>query len=157
MPWKAIVRGGLLFGLIAGIFGIAVVLIASLIGNEASPSMATKFVVSGLGFLIFGGAGRRIGLEFKAAAPAWRMGALAGALSELIRTFGASLVLALLPAGQALFNRLPSQQQRLATDPLYVASTLALDVLVVTVFGGLVGWLGAWASLQFGPPTKPGS
>ena len=61
MPWKAIIRGGLLFGVFAGLFGMAVELIAALIGHEVSSSMTTAFVSATLGFLIIGGAGQRIG------------------------------------------------------------------------------------------------
>lgn len=155
MPWKAIIRGGLLFGVIAGIFGMAVELIAALIGNEVTSSMTTAFVSATLGFLIIGGAGQKIGQETKNVAPAWRLGALAGALGEVIRTVGASAVLSILPAGQVLFSRLTPQEQRQANDPVFLITTLAIQLVSATLFGALLGWLGAWAALRFGPPKTP--
>ena len=155
MPWKAIIRGGLLFGVIAGIFGMAVELIAALIGNEVRSSMTTAFVSATLGFLIIGGAGQKIGQETKNVAPAWRLGALAGALGEVIRTVGASAVLSILPAGQALFARLTPQEQRQDNDPVFLITTLAIQLVSATLFGALLGWLGAWAALRFGPPKTP--
>ena len=155
MPWKAIIRGGLLFGVIAGIFGMAVELIAALIGNEVRSSMTTAFVSATLGFLIIGGAGQKIGQETKNVAPAWRLGALAGALGEVIRTVGASAVLSILPAGQALFARLTPQEQRQENDPVFLITTLAIQLVSATLFGALLGWLGAWAALRFGPPKTP--
>ncbi len=155
MPWKAIIRGGLLFGVIAGIFGMAVELIAALVGREVTSSMTTAFVAAALGFLIIGGAGYKIGQDLKTVAPAWRLGALAGALSELIRTIGASAVLNIVPAGQALFARLTPQEQRQAQDPVFLITTLAIQIVSATLFGALLGWLGAWAALRFGPPKRP--
>jgi hypothetical protein len=155
MPWKAIIRGGLVFGVFAGIFGMAVELIAALIGHEVTSSMTTAFVSATLGFLIIGGAGQKIGTESKNVAPAWRLGALAGALGEVIRTVGASAVLSIVPAGQALFARLTPAEQRQAQDPAFLITTLAIQLVSATLFGALLGWLGAWAALRFGPPKTP--
>jgi hypothetical protein len=152
--WAKTVRAALIYGLLGGIFAMLVILIAFFVGHELTRNGASAFVSSVLSFLIIGGAARKLAIETKVVGVGWRMGALAGGLSELIGTIGSAIVLSLTPAAQATFARLGRQQNQ-SSDPGTLLATLVLDLAVVMVFGALFGSLGAWSALRFGPPSEP--
>ena len=83
------------------------------------------------------------------------MGAIAGGLSELMRTVVAAIILSYLPIGQAAFNRLSPADQRAASDTGTLVLNLSLDLALAIIFGALIGWLGAWSLLRFRPPREP--
>jgi hypothetical protein len=148
--WVKIVRSALVYGVLAGIFSMLVILIAFFVGHQSSRDGATGFVTALLSFLIIGGAARTLASETRVVGVGWRMGALAGGLSELIATMGSAIVLTLTPAAMARLSR-----QHQSADPGTVIATLVLDLVSVMIFGALLGWLGAWSALRFGPPSKP--
>jgi hypothetical protein len=153
--WAKTIRAALIYGVLAGIFGMLVILIAFFVGGQLTRTGPSAFVGSVLSFLIIGGAARKLAIETKVVGVGWRMGALAGGLSELIGTMGSAVVLSLTPAAQATFARLARQQQHQASDPGALLANLVLDLAVVMVFGALFGTLGAWSAHRFGPPSNP--
>ena len=108
-----------------------------------------------LTFLIFGGAGRRLAMATRSTTTAWQMGAIAGGVSELIRTIAVSIFLSLVPTGQAIFNRLSPSAQQAATDSASQIANLAVYLGAAIIFGGLAAWFGAWSLIRFGPPSAP--
>ena len=144
-----------MFGVIAGIFALLVRLVAVYATHDLTPTIFSNFVTSALGFLIIGGAGRKLAASTKSTNPALQMGAIAGGISELFHTVVAALILTYLPIGQAAFNRLSPAAKRDATDTGTQLFNLGLDLAVVIVFGAMIGWLGAWTLLTFRPPREP--
>src|SRR5260370_36561328 len=63
--------------------------------------MFSNFVNSALGFLIIGGAGRKLAASTKTTNPALQLGAIAGGISALFYAVGATLIFTYLPAGPA--------------------------------------------------------
>ncbi len=152
-----VLREGLVFGLIAGVFALLVRLVSVFATNDVMPTVFSDFVTSALGLLIIGGAGRKLAASTKGVGPAVPMGAIAGGISELFRTVLAALILSYLPVGQAAFNRLSPIEQRASSDLGNLILTLGLDLALAMAFGALIGWLGAWSLLRFRPPREPQS
>jgi hypothetical protein len=150
-----VLREGLVFGLIAGVFALLVRLVSVFATNDVMPTVFSDFVTSALGLLIIGGAGRKLAASTKGVGPAVPMGAIAGGISELFRTVLAALILSYLPVGQAAFNRLSPIEQRASSDLGSLILTLGLDLALAMAFGALIGWLGAWSLLRFRPPREP--
>ena len=150
-----VLREGLLFGVIGGLFALLVRLVAVYATHNLTPNTFENFVGSALGFLIIGSAGRKLAASTKSTNPALQMGAIAGGISELFHTVVAALVLSYLPVGQAAFNRLSPAAKREATDTGAQMINLGLDLAVVIVFGAMIAWLGAWSLLTFRPPREP--
>jgi hypothetical protein len=150
-----VIREGVVFGIIAGVFAVLVRLVAVYATHDLTPTMFSNFVNSALGFLIIGGAGRKLAASTKTTNPALQMGAIAGGISELFHTVVAAVILTYLPAGQAAFDRLTPAAKRQATDTGAQVINLGLDLAVVIVFGGMIAWLGAWSLLTFRPPREP--
>ncbi|MEA2635263.1 MAG: hypothetical protein QOH92_2030 [Chloroflexota bacterium] len=150
-----VIREGLIFGLIAGVFALLVRLVSVFATNDVTPTVFSDFVTSALGLLIIGGAGRKLAASTKGVGPAVPMGAIAGGISELFRTVLAALILSYLPVGQAAFNRLSPIEQRASSDLGNLILTLGLDLALAMAFGALIGWLGAWSLLRFRPPREP--
>jgi hypothetical protein len=150
-----VIRDGLVFGVIAGIFALLVRLVSVYATHDFTSSMFSNFVTSALGFLIIGGAGRKLAASTKTTNPAVQMGAIAGGISELFHTVVAAVILTYLPAGQDAFNRLSPAAKREATDTATQLFNLGLDLAVVIVFGAMIAWLGAWSLLTFRPPREP--
>ena len=150
-----VLREGLLFGVIGGLFALLVRLVAVYATHDLAPSMFENFVSSALGFLIIGGAGRKLAASTKSTNPAQQMGAIAGGISELFHSVVAALILTYLPVGQAAFDRLTPAAKRQAADTGGQLINLGLDLAIVIVFGAMIGWLGAWTLLTFRPPREP--
>ena len=144
-----------MFGVIAGVFALLVRLVAVYATHDLTPTVFSNFVTSALGFLIIGGAGRKLAASTKSTSPALQMGAIAGGISELFHTLVAAVILSYLPAGQAAFNRLSPVAKREATDMGAQMINLGLDLALVVLFGAMIGWLGAWSLLTFRPPREP--
>ena len=150
-----VIREGLLFGIIGGVFALLVRLVSVYATHDLTPTMYSNFVTSALGFLIIGGAGRKLAASTKSTNPALQMGAIAAGISELFHTVLAALILSYLPIGQAAFDRLSPAAKRLAEDTASQLVNLGLDLAIVIVFGAMIGWLGAWTLLTFRPPREP--
>jgi hypothetical protein len=150
-----VLREGLVFGLIAGVFALLVRLVSVFATNDVTPTVFSDFVTSALGLLIIGGAGRKLAASSKSVGPAVPMGAIAGGISELFRTVLAALILSYLPVGQTAFNHLSPLEQQQAADLGNLIVTLGLDLALAMAFGALIGWLGAWSLLRFRPPRAP--
>ena len=150
-----VLREGLVFGLIAGAFAVAVRLVAVFATNDVTPTPLSDFVTSALGLLIVGGAARKLAETTRETTPGLQMGAIAGGVSELMRTVLAAIILSYLPVGQAAFNRLSPAAQRAASDTGTLVVNLSLDLALAVIFGALIGWLGAWSLLRFRPPREP--
>ena len=150
-----IVRDGLLFGTIGGAFSVVVFLAAAYIAREFPLGTFSSLTGTVLSFLVFGSAGRRVAIATRSTTAAWQMGAIAGGISELIRTIAVSAFLTLSPTGQAIFNRMSPGAQQAATDTASQLANLAIYLGAAIVFGGLAAWLGAWSLIRFGPPSEP--
>ena len=150
-----VLREGLVFGVIAGVFALLVRLVSVFATNDVTPTVFSDFVTSALGLLIIGGAGRKLAASTKGVGPSVPMGAIAGGISELFRTVLAALILSYLPVGQAAFNHLSRLEQQQAADLGNLIVTLGLDLALAMAFGALIGWLGAWSLLRFRPPREP--
>ena len=150
-----VLREGLLFGVIGGLFALLVRLVAVYATHDLTPTMFENFVSSALGFLIIGGAGRKLAASTRSTNPALQMGAIAGGISELFHSVVAALILTYLPVGQAAFDRLSPAAKRQAADTGGQLINLGLDLAVVIAFGAMIGWLGAWTLLTFRPPREP--
>ena len=150
-----VLREGLLFGIIGGVFALLIRLVSVYATHDLTPTMFSNFVTSALGFLIIGGAGRKLAASTKSTNPALQMGAIAGGISEVFHTVLGALILSYLPVGQVAFNRLSPAAKRQATDTGSQMINLGLDLAVVIVFGAMIGWLGAWSLLTFRPPREP--
>ena len=150
-----VLREGLLFGVIGGLFALLVRLVAVYATHDLTPTMFENFVSSALGFLIIGGAGRKLAASTRSTNPALQMGAIAGGISELFHSVVAALILTYLPVGQAAFDRLSPAAKRQAADTGGQLINLGLDLAIVIVFGAMIGWLGAWTLLTFRPPREP--
>lgn len=150
-----IVRDGLLFGTIGGAFSVVVFLAAVYIAREFPLGTFSSLTGTVLTFLVFGSAGRRVAIATRSTTAAWQMGAIAGGISELIRTIAVSAFLTLSPTGQAIFNRMSPGAQQAATDTASQLANLAIYLGAAIVFGGLAAWLGAWSLIRFGPPSEP--
>ena len=123
-----VLREGLVFGLIAGVFAVGVRLVAVFATNDVTPTPLSDFVTSALGLLIIGGAARKLADSTRETTPGLQMGAIAGGVSELMRTLLAAIILSYLPVGQAAFNRLSPTAQRAASD----TGTLIVKRVVAT-------------------------
>ncbi|HET9848831.1 MAG TPA: hypothetical protein VFR68_09790 [Candidatus Dormibacteraeota bacterium] len=150
-----IVREGLLFGFLAGVFALVVRIVAVLATSDLTPTMLSNFVTPALGALIIGGAGRKLAATTRESTPGLQMGALAGGISELFRTVVADIFLSYLPAGRAAFNHLTPTEKAAAADTSKLILNLGLELALAVLFGALIGWLGAWSLLQFRPPRQP--
>jgi hypothetical protein len=150
-----VLREGLVFGLIAGGFALVVRLVAVFATNDVTPTALSDFVTSALGLLIVGGAARKMAEVTRETTAGLQMGAIAGGVSELMRTVVAAIILSYLPVGQAAFNRLSPVEQRAANDTGTLVLNLSLDLALAIIFGALIGWLGAWSLLRFRPPRDP--
>jgi hypothetical protein len=150
-----IVRDGLLFGLIGGAFSVIVFLAAVYIAREFPLGTFSSLTGTVLTFLVFGSAGRKLAIATRSTTAAWQMGAIAGGVSELIRTVAVSVFLTFSPSGQAIFNRMSAGAQQAATDNASQIANLAIYLGAAIVFGGLAAWLGAWSLIRFGPPSEP--
>ena len=148
-------REGVVFGLIAGVFALVVRLVAVFATNDVSPTVFSDFVTSALGLLIVGGAARKLAESTGETTPGLQMGAIAGGVSELMRTVVGAIILSYLPVGQAAFNRLSPAARRTASDTQTLIVNLSLDLALAISFGALIGWLGAWSLLRFRPPREP--
>ncbi len=145
---RTLVLLGIVFGTLAGVFALGVQLVAIFIVR--GPSVSTALVGSVLEFLIIGSAGRRAGASTRRAAAGIGLGALAGGVSELIHSLGSGLALVLLPVDRAAIATLSLPAQAQAADPTVLSGYLLFRVLLLTGFGALFGWLGAWSALRFG-------
>src|SRR5438876_314297 len=85
----------------------------------------------------------------------FQMGALAGGISELMRTLVAAIIISYLPVGESAFAHLTPAARRAATDTSALAVALGQQLGLAVVVGAMIGWLGAWALLRFQPPRKP--
>jgi hypothetical protein len=150
-----VLREGLLFGVIGGLFALLVRLVAVYATHDLNPTTFSNFVNAGLGFLIIGGAGRKLAASTKSTNAALQMGAIAGGISEFFHTVVGAVVLSYLPMGQAAFDRLSPAAKREATDTASQLINLGLDLAVAIVFGAMIAWLGAWTLLTFRPPREP--
>lgn len=150
-----IVRDGLLFGAIGGLFSVVVFLGAVYIAREFPLGTFSSLTGTVLTFLVFGAAGRKLAIATRSTTAAWQMGAIAGGVSELIRTIAVSVFLSFSPTGQAIFSRLSAGAQQSATDPASQIANLAVYLGAAIIFGGLAAWLGAWSLIRFGPPQSP--
>jgi energy-coupling factor transporter transmembrane protein EcfT len=152
---RLVLRDGFVFGVIAGVFAVVVLVGALFIGREFPLSTFSSLTGTALSFLIMGAAGRKIATVTGNSRSGWQLGALAGGISELIRTVAISAILSYSSIGQAEFNRLSPAEQAGASDPATQIVNLAIYLGAAIIFGGLAGWLGAWSMLRFGPPQKP--
>ncbi len=150
-----VLRDGLIFGILAGLFALIIRLVAAQATSSITPTMFADFVTSALGLLIIGGAGRKLAARTNATTASLQMGAIAGGVSELFRTVIADIVLSLLPVGQAAVARMSASDRAAAADTTRLIVNLGLDLALAVLFGALIGWLGAWSLLQFRPPRKP--
>ena len=150
-----VIREGVVFGIIAGVFAVLLRLVALYATHDLTPTMFSNFVNSALGFLIIGGAGRKLAASTKTTNPALQMGAIAGGISALFYAVVATLILSYLPAGQAAFDRLSPVAKREATDTGVQLFNLGLYLAAGIVFGAMIAWLGAWSLLTFRPPREP--
>jgi hypothetical protein len=150
-----VVREGFIFGLIAGAFALMVRLVAIAATNDISPTPLSDFVTSALGLLIVGGAARKIAAATRDISAGWQMGAVAGGISEIIRTVVAGLILPYLPFAQVALAHLNQNVTSAANDARTLVITLGLDLGLSIIFGALIGWLGAWSRLRLGPPRTP--
>ena len=73
-----VLREGLVFGLIAGVFSLVIRLVALLATGTAMPNPFSSFVTTALTLLIIGGAGRKLAAATGTTTPSLQMGALAG-------------------------------------------------------------------------------
>jgi hypothetical protein len=150
-----VIRDGFIFGAIGGVFGVIVLLGAVYIAREFPLGTFSSLTGTVLTFLIFGSAGRRVAIATRSTTSAWQMGAIAGGVSELIRTIAVSAFLSFSATGQAAFNRLSPAAQQAANDPASQIANLAIYLGAAIIFGGLAAWLGAWSLMRFGPPSAP--
>lgn len=146
----AIVRQGIIFGAITGVFALAVQLAAIFLPGESTPM--TALTGSMLELLIIGSAGRRAGQRTRRAGVGTGVGAFAGGVSEVIHSIGGSLALALSPAGRAAFATLSPEAQAQASDPVVLGLFMVFRVGLLIGFGALFGWLGAWSAVRFETP-----
>jgi hypothetical protein len=152
---RLVLREGLVFGVIAGVFALMVRLVAVFATNDVTPTAFSDFVTSALGLLIVGGVGRKLAATTKSTTVGLQVGAIAGGISEVFRTLVAAVILSYLPAGQAAFNRLSPVAKQAASDMGTLLINLGLDLALAVVFGAMIGWLGAWSLLRFRPPREP--
>jgi hypothetical protein len=150
-----VLREGLVFGVIGGVFALLIRLVSVYATNDLMGSVFSNYVTVALTFLIIGGAGRKLAASTKSTSPALQMGAIAGGISELFHTLIAAEILSYLPVGQAAFNRLSPLAKREASDSAAQVLNLSLDLALAVIFGALIGWLGAWTLLRFRPPREP--
>ena len=150
-----VLREGLVFGVIAGVFALLIRVVAVYATNDLMATLFSNYVTVALSFLIIGGAGRKLAASTKTTSAGLQMGAIAGGISELFHTVVAAEILSYLPAGQAAFNRLSPLAKRQASDAAAQVLNLSLDLALGVIFGALIGWLGAWTLLRFRPPREP--
>ena len=141
---------GVVLGVVAGVFQLAIQAIAAFIRREVEVSTFTRYVTTAISFMIVGAAARRLAEEWKATTPGWQVGALIGGVSETVAVFGGALIVALSPVAQAAVNQLSPREQQLAQEPGFIAAALAAEVGTMVIFGALVGWLAAWSVVRFG-------
>lgn len=146
---------GVVLGVVAGVFAMAIQAIAAYVAREVDISNFTRYVSTAIGFLIIGGAARRLAAEWKSTTPGWQVGALIGGVSEAIGAVGGAVILAFSPVGQAAFSHLSVREQQASQDPGFVIAALAAEVGTMVLFGALVGWLAAWSVVRFSGPNRP--
>jgi hypothetical protein len=152
-----VLREGLIFGLLAGVFVLIVRLVGAIETNSITPTMFADLVISALSLLIIGGAGRKLAIITKTTSAAIQMGAIAGGIGELFRGVIADIGLSYLPVGQAAIARMSPAELAAASDTTRLMVNLGLALALAVLFGGMIGWLGAWSLLQFRPPREPRS
>jgi hypothetical protein len=150
-----VLRYGFLFGLISGAFAVMVRLVAVFATNDVAPTALSDFVNSALSLLIIGGAGRTLAARTRTTTIAVQVGAIAGGISELMRTVVAGYIIFYLPQGRDALAHLSPAARRQNADVGTQIITLGLDLAVAIAFGALIGWLGAWSMLRLGPPREP--
>ena len=156
MPHLGLVlREGLIFGVLAGVFALIIRLVALLATNSAMPNPFSSFVTTALTLLIIGGAGRKLAATTGTTTPSLQMGALAGGITELMRNLVAAIIISYLPAGQSALAHLTPAARQAASDTGGVAIALGQQLGLEIVVGAMIGWFGAWALLRFQPPRKP--
>src|SRR5258708_23763393 len=112
-----VIREGLVFGVIAGVFALLVRLVAVYATHDLTPTIFSNFINSALGFLIIGGAGRKLAASTKTTNPALQMGAIAGGVSQVFHTVVAAVILTYLPVGQGALDPLSPAAQHAGTGP----------------------------------------
>lgn len=150
-----IVREGLLFGVLAGVFALIVRVVAVVATNSVNATTFSDFVTSALTLLIIGGAGRKVGAMTKSTTAALQMGAIAGGIGEIFRTVVASIILSYLPAASYALQHMSASDKAISDDPTKLILNLGFYLALAVVFGALIGWMGAWSLLQFRPPREP--
>src|SRR2546428_7709978 len=125
MDRQAIVRTGLLFGAVSGVFALAVQLVGFYIIRDQNPW--TSIAGAMLELLIIGEAGRVLGrASGRVAAGVWA-GAIAGGLSELINHTLGDAAFTYSPAGQAAGGALTAGERGAVPDPPYLAFSTFLS------------------------------
>jgi hypothetical protein len=147
---------GLVFGLLASLFELAVQAISAFIAREVEIGVFTQYVSAALGFLIAGEAARRVAGETKERSNGWEVGAIIGAISGLVGSLGGAVIVSFSPVADAIIKSLSPQELQAANDPTAIAAALTVRVGVSLIFGALVGWLAAWSLLRFPPPRANG-
>ena len=150
-----VLREGLLFGAIAGVFTLVVRLVTLLATNRDTPTPLSSVVAPALILLIVGGAARKMAMATRATGPAFQMGALAGGVSELIGNVLGGILISYLPVGRAAYAHLSPAARRVASDPGMLIASLGVQLGLAILFGAMIGWIAAWARLRFGPPGEP--
>ncbi|HYM50590.1 MAG TPA: hypothetical protein VET65_08450 [Candidatus Limnocylindrales bacterium] len=149
---RAILRMGLVFGVIGGAFEVALQVIAAYVAHESGTSTFTRYVSTAISFLIIGGAARHLARERGTTTPGWQVGGVIGAVTALIGSLGGRLIASASPVGQAALAHLSAPDRQLANDPGFVAAVLVAELGTMTLFGALIGWLAAWGAVRFGGP-----
>jgi hypothetical protein len=150
-----VIREGLLFGALAGVFGLMIALVAIMTTKNLNGTAFSNFVTSAVTLLIIGGAGRKLGELTKTTTPALQMGALAGGIGEFIPTLVINLAIPYVPGGAFALQHMSAADKAMADDPTKVILSLAFSLALAVLFGAIIGWLGAWSLLQFRPPREP--
>lgn len=150
-----IIREGLLFGVLAGVFALIIALVAVVATKSLNGTTLSNFVTSAVTLLIIGGAGRKVGAVTKTTTAALQMGALAGGIGEFILTLVINLVITYVPGGTFALQHMTPADRAVADDPTKLILSFGFDLALAILFGAIAGWLGAWSVLQFRPPREP--
>lgn len=147
MDRRSIVVAGLRFGLLSGLFELAVQLISFAVVTDNN--LVTITAGLALQALIIGEAGRLMARATGRLRAAAFTGAVAGGLSELISHSVARAVFPLTPAGVAASHALTPSQWAQVNDPAYIALNLFVSVVSLIVLGAVYGLLGAWSEVRW--------
>ena len=150
-----VLREGLLFGAIAGVFTLVIRLVALLATNSDAPTPLSSVVANALILLIVGGAGRKLAAATRATGPAFQMGAIAGGTSEMIRNVLGGILISYLPIGRAAYAHLSLAARRASSDPGMLIASLGIQLGLAILFGAMIAWIAGWVRLRFGPPGEP--